>query len=146
MADRSVTYPAATREDHLRFCTREGWEEVRAAAGGRVRHHLTYVLHCIDGQVLRTRISRPPGRQTYGTSVWAHILRDQLDVDEAAFWACVRDGVLPDRGEAKAPPRGIPADLYHLLTVRAGLPETVVRRMTRDEAITAAQLYWTEGG
>src|SRR5258708_40022748 len=37
--------------------------------------------------------SSPPG-----TNIWSHILRDQLDVDEAAFWACARDGVKPDRG------------------------------------------------
>lgn len=30
-----------------------------------------------------------------GAGMWAHILHDQLDVDEATFWATARDGVKP---------------------------------------------------
>jgi hypothetical protein len=50
--------------------------------------------------ILRTRISHPPHRQTYGPSTCAHVLRDQLVVGEDKFWACI--------GEKKAPQRGRP--------------------------------------
>lgn len=59
---------------------------------------MTYELTLHDGRVLRTRISHPVDRTVYGAAMWAHILRDQLDVEEAEFWACVLDGTLPDRG------------------------------------------------
>jgi hypothetical protein len=36
----------------------------------------------------------PVGRYGYGSSLWNHILRDQLQVTEAGFWACVRDGII----------------------------------------------------
>jgi hypothetical protein len=46
-------------------------------------HHVTYELDLPDGRILRTRISHPPGRTTYGpSSLWAHVPRDQLQVSE----------------------------------------------------------------
>lgn len=84
MADRrpagrqGVTWPAPTRADHDAFCRLEGWTPVRDALGRTGTHHITYELRLPDGQVLRTRVSHPPNRQTYGARLWAHILRDQL--------------------------------------------------------------------
>lgn len=141
-----MSWPAATRRAHRRFCLNEGWQEVRNATGGRVAHHSTFELQLDDGRILRTRISHPPGKQTYGAKTWGHILRDQLDVDEAAFWACVNDKIVPQRGAPPPPRQGIPVDLYRLLTGKAGLPETTVRDMCKEEAIAAAQEYWTRGG
>ena len=138
-----MAHPAPTREDHRAFCRAEGWEEVRSARGGHVGHRLTYELSLPDGRILRTRISHPPGRQTYAARLWSHILREQLAVDEATFWACVRDGVTPARSIARPQPRGIPSDLFHLLTTTARLPVADVQRMTRDEAIAAAQRFWS---
>lgn len=138
-----MSWPAATRSDHLRFCRTETWREVRNATDGLVGHHLTYELPLDDGRILRTRISRPPGKQTYGAGLWKRILRDQLDVDDAAFWACVKDTTLPQRGAPPPPRQGIPVDLYRLLTGAAGLPETIVRDMSIDEAVAAAQKFWT---
>ena len=80
---------APTRQDHERFCATEGWTLVR---------DVTYELGLPDGGVLRTRISHPPDRSAYGPSLWSHVLRDQLDVSEQEFWACVRDGTRPARG------------------------------------------------
>ena len=57
-------YPAATREDHDDFCVAEKWQLVRGASGQPVRPHRTYELACWDGQILRTRISRPVDRST----------------------------------------------------------------------------------
>ncbi|QXJ25752.1 cytotoxic translational repressor of toxin-antitoxin stability system [Actinomadura graeca] len=141
-----MTWPQATREDHDRFCRAEGWREVRNARGKTGTHHVTYELDLPDGRVLRTRISHPVDRSDYGRALWSHILRDQLDVNEATFWACVRDGVPPDRGGFGLPKDALPADLIYLLISKVGLSEPEVARMSRDEAIARLQKHWTEGG
>lgn len=140
-----MTWPQATREDHERFCRAEGWRRVRDAKGRTGTHHVTYELALPDGKVLRTRISRPPDRTTYGASLWAHILRDQLSVTQDVFWACVRDGTLPDRGIPAPPAEALPADLVHLLITRVGLSEAEVRQLTKPEAFERLQQYWIQG-
>lgn len=134
-----------TRADHDRFCSAEGWRLVRDARGRTGTHHITYELDLPDGRTLRTRVSHPPDRTDYGPGLFAHILRDQLAVSEAEFWACVRDGVPPDRGAPAVPPSSLPTDLVHLLVHRVGLREEDVQAMTRSEAIQRAQRYWSEG-
>ncbi|MGI5246599.1 hypothetical protein [Dactylosporangium sp. CA-139066] len=141
-----MSWPTPTRQDHQKFCEIEGWEPVRTARGGTGTHHLTYELALPDGRILRTRISHPPDRGTYGPGIWSHILRDQLDVAEDVFWACVRDGVRPARGKPEAPPaEPIPVEVVHLLITRVGLTEPDVARLTKDEAIARLNEYWTEG-
>ena len=137
-----TTWPQPTREDHERFCQVEGWRRVHDAKGRTGTHHVTYELVLWDGQVLRTRILRPP---TYGPAIWSHILRDQLKVDQDAFWACVREGKLPDRGVPAPSAEALPADLVHLLLTRVGLTEEEVRLLSKTEAIARLQRYWTEG-
>lgn len=137
------TWPAPTREDHKTFCETEGWEEVRRATGGTVNHHITYRLSLPDGSILRTRISHPPGRETYGASLWAVILRDQLHVDQASFWACVQDGELPDRGSAQAPEDALPADLIHLLKTSLHLADTEIILLSKTEALERLQRHWS---
>ena len=39
-----MSFPAPTREAHLRFCTTEGWELVRSARGAGSTHHDTFEL------------------------------------------------------------------------------------------------------
>lgn len=119
---------------------------MRDARGLFGTHHVTYELALPDGRILRTRISHPVDRTDYGPSLWRHILRDQLDITEAAFWNCVRSGVKPDRGAPTPPDHALPADVVHLLITRVGLPETEVAAMTKDEAIDRLQRFWTEGG
>ncbi len=140
-----MTWPQATREDHDRFCRTEGWRPVRNARGRTGTHHVTYELDLADGRILRTRRSHPVDRSTYGPSIWGHILRDQLQVDEATFWACVQDKVVPDRGTPTPPSEALPADLVHLLIVRVGLDEAEVARMSKEEAVARLQKYWIEG-
>ncbi|MEX0952226.1 MAG: hypothetical protein WDZ26_00175 [Nitriliruptoraceae bacterium] len=121
----------------------EGWNRVPS------RHHETYELNLADGRVLRTRISRPPNRTTYGARMWAHILRDQLDVTADEFWACVRDGQMPDRGpgDATEETRGaIPAEIVTLLVERVGMTRSELVGMTKQEAIERLNEYWTSGG
>ncbi|OLE27856.1 MAG: cytotoxic translational repressor of toxin-antitoxin stability system [Actinobacteria bacterium 13_1_20CM_3_71_11] len=140
-----MTWPQAARQDHDKFCSIEGWTPVRDARGRTGTHHVTYELHLPDGSALRTRISHPPDRTTYGSSLWSHILRDQLGVSEEEFWACVRDGIKPDRGAPQARPEALPADLVQLLITRVGLAEPEVAAMSKAEAVERLNRYWTEG-
>jgi hypothetical protein len=127
------------------FCRVEQWRPVRDAKGRTGTHHVTYELDLPDGRVLRTRISHPVDRSDYGPSLWLHILRDQLQVDDAVFWSCVQDGIKPDRGTPAPPSETLPAELVHLLISRVGLPESEVARMSKEDAVARAQRYWTEG-
>jgi hypothetical protein len=139
-----VSWPQPARADHDTFCRTEGWTRVRDARGKTGTHHVTYELALPDGRILRTRVSRPVDRTDYGPSIWRHILRDQLDVTEAEFWACVRDGAKPDRGGAPAASeRSIPADVVHQLIHKVGLPEREVAAMTREQAIARLQEFWS---
>lgn len=140
-----MDWPAPTRADHQRFCEVEGWEPVRDARGKTGTHHITYELALPDGGVLRTRVSHPANRTEYGVDMWKHILRDQLRVDEATFWTCVRDGSPPDRGSRASPTESLPAGLVALLIRTVGVPESEVAAMTKEEAIERANEFWTTG-
>ena len=140
-----MSFPAPTRRDHVRFCEVEGWRLVRSAVGKRNTHHETYELGLPDGSVLRTRVSRPPDRTTYGDALCAHILRDQLKVGDEEFWRCVQDGVPPGRGTRPTSAESIPSDLLYLLKHRVGLSEARLSKMTRQEAIERIQQYWATG-
>lgn len=140
-----MTWPQPTRQDHHMFCDIEGWTPVRDAHGRTGTHHVTYEFDLPDGRVLRTRISHPVDRSTYGSSLWSHILRDQLSVSEEEFWACVRDGTKPDRGVPETPPEALPADLVHLLIARVGVAESQVAAMSKAEAVERLNRYWTDG-
>jgi hypothetical protein len=141
-----VSGPAPTRSDHDRFCRTEGWVTVRDARGRAVGHHITYELALSDGQVLRTRVSRPPNRKTYGASLWSAILRDQLLVDDATFWACVNEGVLPNRGERRSQPQdpALPVEVVSLLVTKVRLSESEVAAMSKEEAIARLIRFWAE--
>lgn len=138
-------WPTPTRADHDKFCRVEGWRHVRDARGRKGTHHITYELALPDGRTLRTRVSHPPNRIDYGPALWAHILRDQLQVSEPEFWACVSEGRQPNRGQTIETAEALPADLAHLLVTRVGLPETDVARMTRTDAVERLNRYWMTG-
>ena len=140
----AVNWPQPTRKDHESFCETEQWHRVRDARGRAGTHHVTYELGLVDGRILRTRISHPVDRTTYGAGLWKHVLRDQLDVDEPAFWTCVHDGIRPDRGQPAVPVEALPADLVYLLISRVGLAEADVAAMTKAEAIARLQRFWNE--
>jgi hypothetical protein len=136
---------APTRDDHERFCSVERWIRVRNARGKPVRHHETYELNLPDGRILRTRISRPVDRTTYGPAMFRHILTEQLNVTETEFWTCVRDRKPPRRGQpaGQPPEHSLPASLVHQLLHEVRLPEDEVAKMTRDEAIAQMQQHWS---
>lgn len=137
---------AGSRADHNQFCKNEKWELVRDARGGAVGHHLTYELALPDGVVLRTRISRPPNGNQYGTDLWKHILRDQLVVTEVEFWACVNDKTLPNRGRAggELPVKALPAGLVNLLINAAGVPDEEAKGMTLEQANARMAEHWSK--
>jgi hypothetical protein len=142
-----MTWPAPTRRDHQAFCEAEGWERVRDARGRISGHNAaTHELQLPDGRILRTRISQPPDASTYGANIWGHILRDQLDVEEETFWACVRDGIKPNRGEPETPASALPADLAHLLVTRLRLSSAEVALMSKEEAIARMNDFWSQSG
>lgn len=137
---------AASRRQHKQFCDIEGWDPVLNARGKPVSHHITYELALDDGRVLRTRISRPANNDTYGTSLWAAILRDQLDVTETAFWECVERHILPPRPGASSAPAsaGLPASLVHQLKTTLGLSDSDVAAMSKHEAVARMSAYWSQ--
>ena len=134
--------PQPTRKDHQNYCLNEGWTQIRNARG-KGGHHITFELTLPDGRVLRTRISHPPHRQTYGPSMWAHILRDQLQVSEEEFWDCVWEKKVPRRGRVEPTTPSIPAGVVAQL-LSHGVEESEVRVMRRAEAIERLNLIWSQ--
>ena len=135
-------FPEPTRKDHQQFCLNEGWTQVRNAVG-KAGHQVTFELTLADGQILRTRISHPPNRQSYGPSIWAHILREQLRVSEDEFWTCVREKKVPQRGRGEPTMPSIPAGVVAQL-LSHGVEESEVRLMSRAEAIDRLNVIWSE--
>jgi hypothetical protein len=76
--------------------------------------------------------------------MWSAILRDQLDIKEKDFWACVHDGKVPTRSESTPPVEAIPAQVVYLLIHEAKIPEFEVAAMSKDEAIVRLNQFWAE--
>lgn len=127
-------FPAPARKHHEKFCVVEGWARVADARGRTVSHHATFTFATPQGDVLRTRISHPIGRETYAPSMWSHILRDQLRVSAGEFWACVLKGELPDRGAHKVPGAALPLALVARLVRELGLSREEIARLTLSRA------------
>ncbi|MDR3068913.1 MAG: cytotoxic translational repressor of toxin-antitoxin stability system [Cellulomonas sp.] len=137
-------WPPVTRTAHDAFCRTEGWHLVVDARGRPVSHHVTYELSHPDGRTLRTRISRPVRPEPYGARMTSVILRDQLEVDQGQFWACVDDGVKPlRRAEPSSPAETLPVGLLRVLRDQLHLSESQLRTITRDEAIAAVNEHWS---
>lgn len=135
-------YPPADRQHHRAFCEREGWEVRVSSRGKSGQDHVKYELRLADGSVLRARISHSVDRTSYAPSMWAHILRDQLAVDADAFWACVRDGVVPQRSRPDVVKPSLPVGLVRQL-LNAGVRESEIATMTVDEATTRMATIWS---
>jgi hypothetical protein len=141
-------WPTPTRADHEAFCRREGWE---LAYEGRLQDpraltyvgRSTYVLALPGTTPLHTRISRPADPTPYGPLLWAHILKDQLGVTQAAFWACVLEGVLPDRSARLRPEARLSDQLVHLLNATAGSADPALESAARRAAVAHLRQHWT---
>jgi hypothetical protein len=127
-------HPAPTREHHEKFCVAEGWTRVTDARGRAVSHHATFTFATPQGDILRTRISHPIGRETYAPSMWAHILRDQLRVSADEFWTCVLDDVLPERGVPTVPDTALPLPLVARLVRELGLSRAEIAKLSAEGA------------
>ncbi|MEH0110582.1 cytotoxic translational repressor of toxin-antitoxin stability system [Tersicoccus sp. MR15.9] len=136
----------ARRVDHQDFCETEGWTARTSATGSTGTHHVNYELALPDGRILFTRISHPVNRTDYGPGIWAHILREQLQVSDAEFWACVEDRAIPQRSRPPAPAETIPAQVIRTLIVNARIPEHEVRAMTRAQALARLADFYGAGG
>ena len=77
--------------------------------------------------------------------LWAHILRDQLQVSEAGFSACAKDGILPTRSRQQPPTDAIPAGVVYQLVTHVGLSKDDVTALTKDEAIDRLHHFRTYG-
>ncbi len=122
---------------HRRFVEVEGWEKTQTVRGTTGDHH-RYVLHLADGSVLRTRVSHGAGALN-DPGLVAAVLRDQLAVTAADFWACVDRKVLPPRPLPAEPampagPKVLDAKLARSLLGKAGVTHAELATMTQAEA------------
>jgi hypothetical protein len=111
-----------------------------------VKHHRTYELALWDGRILRTRISKPVDKTDYAPSMWSHILKNQLDVTANAFWSCVNDRVLPDRGSPNKPDpkRAVPLFFIEALRERGVDDDTILALDAAGAAALLASKYLDE--
>ena len=133
----------ATFRDLKTYVEQDGWTEEPSLGRGkkRVGDHWRYTKEQPDGAVLRTKVPHAV-RDEIGPSLFGHILRDQLGVDEERFWAIVR-GQLEQPAPTGDAPRATSGWLVQRLLFTVGLSEEEVRAMTPDEAHAAWVEYQT---
>lgn len=126
----------ATFRDLAAYLERDGWTEEPSLARGkrRIGDHRRYTKELADGAILRTKVSHALGNEI-GADLFRHILRDQLQVDEARFWAVVRGQVHQSPDTAPPAADTVPAWLVQRLLFTVGLSEAEVRALTKDEAL-----------
>ncbi len=114
------------------------------ARGKPTEHHITYELEVGDGQILRTRISRPANTDMYGKGLWSHILDDQLHVTEPEFWECVDNKTPPRRSAAAAAAEGtaLPVSLAYQLVNTLRLSSQDIASLTLDQAVAKMNEHW----
>jgi hypothetical protein len=126
----------ATFRELEAYVVHDGWVEAPNLARGKRRtgDHRRYHKEFPDGTTLRTKVSHALGDEI-GIDLFKHILRDQLKVDEARFWAVVRRQI--EQAQDASPPETstVPGWLVQRLTFTAGIPEADARRLTPDQAI-----------
>ncbi|NJD30222.1 MAG: type II toxin-antitoxin system HicA family toxin [Chloroflexi bacterium] len=125
-----------TFRDLLAFVENDGWVEEANLARGRRRvgDHRRFRKEPPDETILRTKVSHAI-RDEIGSALFGHILRDQLHVDEARFWAVARGRGTVEQAEAAPPSTAtIPGWLVKRLLFTVGLTEEEVRTLTPEGA------------
>ena len=137
--------PPPKFSDIRRFCEIDGWEQLSRSGGG-IGDHWGYRKVLDDGTVLRTRASHSD-EQIGDPGLWQRIWKHQLGLEsEEQFWEALLSGQPVLRGTAEeAAPTGpsVPAWIVQGL-LRAGVPETEVRRLDADEARRRLEAIWSQ--
>jgi hypothetical protein len=133
----------ATFRDLKAYVEKDGWTEERNLSRNRIRtgDQWRYSKEQPDGRTLRTKVSHSV-RDEIGSSLFRHILRDQLQVDETTFWTVVHGRPEPDEA-ATPPPTPVPGWLIQRLFVTVGMSEDEVRALSADDAAAAWETYQT---
>lgn len=133
---------------HLMFVETEGWTEKRRSGKKKQGDHRRFHLELATGDVLYTRVSHGAGAINDPNLV-AAILREQLQVTEDDFWACVDDGTLPPRPSAEPEaPAGpaVDAKLMRNLVRKVGLSPDELEGMTQERAVQIWTDWLSSGG
>ena len=133
----------ATFGDLKAYVERDGWTQEwnRARRRSMMGDHWRYSKEQPDGSTLRTKVSHSV-RDEIGPSLFGHILRDQLHVDETAFWAVVHGRTAPDMAAPAATPL-VPGWLVQRLIVTVGMSEDDVRALSAEDAAATWEAFQT---
>jgi hypothetical protein len=115
----------------------EGWTDNDQNSGRAKGDHHRYVFTTPAGDRLFARVSHGSGQ--YGDpDLFAHILREQLQIDEQQFWAAVDRGLVPVRPVPETVAtegQSIDAKLARNLLSKGNVTPSDLAEMTQDEAV-----------
>lgn len=133
----------ATFGDLKAYVENDGWteEKNRARRRAKVGDHWRYSKEQPDGPTLRTKVSHSV-HDEIGADLFHRILREQLRVDEATFWAVVRGQAVPE-APAEPVPTPIPGWFIQRLIFTVGMTEDEVRTLSAEDAAAAWEAYQT---
>ena len=131
----------ATFGDLKTYVEHDGWTEEQSRSRNRTRpgDHWRYSKEQPDGRTFRTKVSHSV-RDEIGPSLFGHILRDQLHVDVARFWAVVHRRSIPEAPIAPTP-APVSGWLIHRLIVTVGMSEKEVRTLNAEDAAAAWEAF-----
>jgi hypothetical protein len=136
-----------TSDELRRFCRVDNWIDLTAEPGHKRSDHDRYAKVLASGETLYTRVSRGSGGID-DHNLFKHILREQLRVTKAQFWAAVDRGTLPTRPgqEEKPAPAGETLD-YSLVRqlIRAGYAQDQIARFSKQDAVDRLNHFRTYG-
>ena len=120
-----------------RFCRIDGWRESRRT------DHVFFEKTLSDGTVLRTHRSFATGK-TMSPGRFKDILRSQLQVREADFWAALENKEPVARpSEPPEEEAALPAYLVRVLKDELHLSEPEIAELSLEEAQRLVQEHWS---
>ncbi|MBI3428951.1 MAG: hypothetical protein HY050_02615 [Actinobacteria bacterium] len=135
-----------TYKELKRYVEVEGWEDKDKKSSKKKSDHHRYVFTTPTGARLYTRVSHG-NEQIYDQEFFGRILRDQLCIDEAQFWAAVDKGVKPRRPMpvSASQQEGIDAKLARNLIAKVGLGPSDLVDMSQEDAVRIWQEWLGSG-